>query len=462
MSFASYAQNFEDVMLWRALKHIDQGFYIDIGAQDPVVDSVSFAFYQQGWRGVHIEPTQQYSTKLKKARPDETVEQVAIGNSVGSITLYEFEGTGLSTAVPEIASKHKADGYVAIEIEVTIVTMDALLDRHGYKNIHWLKIDVEGYEKEVLESWRESMIRPWILVIESTEPLTQEQNHDKWQDIVLKKGYNFAYYDGLNRFYVHSDHSDLLPLFSAPPNVFDDFVLSGTSSQPFYRLIANQAQEAELRTEEAEAKVQVAHAKAQEAETRAKMAEADAQESHAKIQEAHAKAQEAETRAKMAEADAREVRAKMQEAETRAAMAEAALAIVYNSHSWRITAPLRDLGFVLRWFIRGTITWLTFAPGCSPRRISRNILISIKYGIATRPWLKVVVTRLLSPFPQLVERIRSICKPYLPFHANNITSKEDSIESIENLSPNARKIYFELNAAIEEQRQKEKADAHRH
>ena len=48
----SYAQNFEDVMLWRALKHVERGFYIDIGAQDPVVDSVSLAFYEQGWRGV--------------------------------------------------------------------------------------------------------------------------------------------------------------------------------------------------------------------------------------------------------------------------------------------------------------------------------------------------------------------------------------------------------------------------
>ena len=27
--FISYAQNFEDVMLWRALKHVEKGFYID-------------------------------------------------------------------------------------------------------------------------------------------------------------------------------------------------------------------------------------------------------------------------------------------------------------------------------------------------------------------------------------------------------------------------------------------------
>ena len=98
MSFVSYAQNFEDVMLWRALKHVENGFYVDIGAQDPVVDSVSLAFYEHGWRGVHVEPTQQYADKLRVARPDEAVLQMAVGSGQGEVTFYEFADTGLSTA----------------------------------------------------------------------------------------------------------------------------------------------------------------------------------------------------------------------------------------------------------------------------------------------------------------------------------------------------------------------------
>ena len=54
MSIVSYAQNFEDVMLWRALGKVENGFYIDIGAQHPVIDSVSKAFYDNGWRGIHV------------------------------------------------------------------------------------------------------------------------------------------------------------------------------------------------------------------------------------------------------------------------------------------------------------------------------------------------------------------------------------------------------------------------
>ena len=56
MTVISYAQNFEDVMLWRALQHVGAGYYVDIGANDPVVDSVTRWFYEQGWSGLNIEP----------------------------------------------------------------------------------------------------------------------------------------------------------------------------------------------------------------------------------------------------------------------------------------------------------------------------------------------------------------------------------------------------------------------
>ncbi len=56
MTFVSYAQNFEDVMLWRALNGIERGFYIDVGTADPDTDTVTRAFYDRGWSGINIEP----------------------------------------------------------------------------------------------------------------------------------------------------------------------------------------------------------------------------------------------------------------------------------------------------------------------------------------------------------------------------------------------------------------------
>ena len=264
MSFISYAQNFEDVMLWRALKHVEKGCYLDIGAQDPLLDSVSLAFYEHGWRGMHVEPTQQYSDKLRMARLDELVLQVAIGNQSGALTFYEFENTGLSTADPDIAHKHQRKGFRCHETVVPVITLDSLFERIGVQNIHWMKLDVEGMEMAVLESWKGDWVLPWVLVIESTQPMTQEESYEEWEQLVLDKGYKYVYFDGLNRFYVSPSHIDLASAFRSPPNVFDGFVLSGTASQPFYQLFESKAQQAEIKFQQSRAKAEQALATADE------------------------------------------------------------------------------------------------------------------------------------------------------------------------------------------------------
>ena len=93
VTFVSYAQNFEDVVLWRALQDVEGGRYLDIGAQEPELDSVSLAFYRLGWRGIHVEPTPTYATLLRSARPDETVIEAAVTDAPGPITLYELGGS---------------------------------------------------------------------------------------------------------------------------------------------------------------------------------------------------------------------------------------------------------------------------------------------------------------------------------------------------------------------------------
>src|SRR5438128_4041408 len=125
--FTSYAQNFEDVMLWRALKGVPNGFYIDVGAQDPVIDSVSMGFYEQGWRGVHIEPVAFYAERLRKQRPDETVIQAALGATERTLTFFEFPETGLSTADRVIAVRHEQAGYPVREVVVACVTLTEVL-----------------------------------------------------------------------------------------------------------------------------------------------------------------------------------------------------------------------------------------------------------------------------------------------------------------------------------------------
>jgi FkbM family methyltransferase len=231
--FISYAQNFEDVILWRALGSIQDGHYIDVGAQHPVVDSVSRAFYEHGWRGVHVEPTQQYATLIGQDRPDELLVNAALGREDGLLSFYEFPDTGLSTLDADIAERHKSEGFAAVERLVPVITLDALFGQLAFDQVHWMKIDVEGAECDVLEGWRDSQVRPWVVVVESTLPLSQEKSHDQWELLVLAKGYRFCYFDGLNRYYVSDAHPELADRIDCPPNVFDGFSFSRRANQVF-------------------------------------------------------------------------------------------------------------------------------------------------------------------------------------------------------------------------------------
>lgn len=255
MSFVSYAQNFEDVVLWRALGDIVAGSYLDIGAQDPVFDSVSLAFYQAGWRGIHVEPTPAYAARLREERPDEVVIEAAVSDAPGPLELHEFCGTGLSTGKSEIAARHVERGFSGQKIIVPCVRLDKLLETTG--DIHWMKIDVEGMESEVLASWGKSVSRPWVVVVEATTPMEQSPTDHLWRREVEGRGYSEVYFDGLSRYFLHEDHAALTERFEAPANVFDRFQVSSHhfSIQQFAQNTSNEISEAGSRAEQLQAEL---------------------------------------------------------------------------------------------------------------------------------------------------------------------------------------------------------------
>lgn len=228
MTFVSHAQNFEDVRLWRAFSDISEGRYLDIGTQDPVRDSVSLAFYERGWRGVHVEPTPTYAAAMRAARPDETVIEAAVSQAPGPIQFFEIPETGISTGVAEIAQWHRKAGWEHRVISVPTVTLSGLFNLMGPTPIHWLKIDVEGMEADVLGSWGDHPARPVALVIEATAPNTQTQTHQAWYDLVLSRGYRDVLFDGLSRYFIHETHADRGEALALSPNVFDGFHVEST------------------------------------------------------------------------------------------------------------------------------------------------------------------------------------------------------------------------------------------
>ena len=87
LNFNSYSQFYEDLILYSIFYDINNGFYIDIGANDPNDISVTKAFYMIGWNGINIEPLPDKFKELAKIRKKDVNLNIAVGESKGNASL---------------------------------------------------------------------------------------------------------------------------------------------------------------------------------------------------------------------------------------------------------------------------------------------------------------------------------------------------------------------------------------
>jgi len=343
MTFVSYSQNGEDVLLWRALGHVKHGYYIDVGANDPVEHSVTKAFYERGWRGISIEPLPSFHQAFEEQRPHDVNLAIAAGASDGELTLYDVPAVrGWASPEASVAEMHRAEGHEVAEITVPVRTLASVCEEHVRGEIHFLKVDVEGFEGEVLRGMDFARWRPWVLVIEATLPNSRETNHENWEHLVTGQRYRFAWFDGLNRYYVAEEHAELLAHLNIQPNVFDEF-------------ISHHLESAWERERAAGAALAAAGERVRDMAVQAERHHAHNTELLWQIGGANERADHAHERADLAESRAAALSHRLDLVHADAVKLtawgkdlEAHVAAIHRSTSWRVTLPLRRAGSLAR------------------------------------------------------------------------------------------------------------------
>lgn len=211
----TYAQNREDVLLQRVFQD-HTGFYVDVGANEPVESSVTKHFSLRGWRGINIEPHPELHRKLCEDRPDDINLHIGASNQRATLEFLEcVSNPGLSTFSPSMADNwRRRDGLEFASRSVPVRPLSEVFEEHVKETIDFLKIDAEAHELEVISGNDWTRWRPRIVLVEATAP-------ERWEPLLHEAGYLSAAFDGLNLYYVRQEEPELLEPLKAPLSCLD-------------------------------------------------------------------------------------------------------------------------------------------------------------------------------------------------------------------------------------------------
>jgi FkbM family methyltransferase len=173
---------------------VRNGFFVEVGANEPHRNSQSWQFEQAGWTGVLVEPQPDLADRLRSQRRAHVVAAACSSpaNAGTSMTLH------VSGPHSSLKRELAVTGVVAQKtIDVPVRTLDDILKETGATpRIDFVSIDVEGHEVEVLSGFDLGRWRPRLLLIE--DHVTSLATHR----YLSRAGYRLIRRTGLNGWYV--------------------------------------------------------------------------------------------------------------------------------------------------------------------------------------------------------------------------------------------------------------------
>lgn len=176
----SFSKRGEDVILNSLFMNKESGFYVDVGAYDPIFASNTYLFYRKGWQGINIDARPKSMQTFQKLRSKDINLEYAIHDSGKPLIYYEVEnGKSMNSFSLEFIKKLKLEYRIKREIIIKTVPLNYIFKKYLPKEqkIDFITIDVEGLELNVLRSNDWDNYRPSVVLIESFDRFFYS-NHD--------------------------------------------------------------------------------------------------------------------------------------------------------------------------------------------------------------------------------------------------------------------------------------------
>jgi FkbM family methyltransferase len=188
----SYGYKAEDRLIESLLKPIitENGFYVDIGCNDPRFLSNTFLLYRRGWRGICVDPNEKLIKKHKNIRPKDQAICAFVSDIEMEVEYVQLDNDTLSTADPEHI-KHALDSghKITSSRKIRSLGLTKILDQlKTPASFDLLSVDAEGNDLKVLKSLDFEKYSPKLVVVEADDfdPSTPS-SHEIYQFMISKR-----------------------------------------------------------------------------------------------------------------------------------------------------------------------------------------------------------------------------------------------------------------------------------
>ena len=187
----SFGQCAEDTWFFHTLREkgipwAESGFYVDLGANHPIVLSTTYLLYRHGWRGLTVEPIPSLCALHREFRPRDICVNMGVGAAREERPFWETAPDVFSSFSHEAALHAQTSGWCRVlrGVRVEVDTPAAILTHAGDQNrINYLSIDTEGLDVEILRNWPWTSSRPDVVSCEASVAGGESET------ILLREGY---------------------------------------------------------------------------------------------------------------------------------------------------------------------------------------------------------------------------------------------------------------------------------
>ena len=166
----SFSQEGEDLFLERYFNNISKGFYVDVGAYQPVKYSNTYLFYTKGWNGINIDPAPNVMELFNQKRPRDINLEMGVTLHESSSEYIMFNEPALNTFSSKTAFRRKQlkNHNIVGKKYINTFPLKTIFDKFLPPNqkIDFIDIDAEGLDLEVLLSNDWEKYRSKLILIE--------------------------------------------------------------------------------------------------------------------------------------------------------------------------------------------------------------------------------------------------------------------------------------------------------